>query len=40
VTWRATGQGDFTYGDWIACAELALRIVADANGRWGHRMPP
>jgi hypothetical protein len=40
VTWRATGQGDFTYGDWIACAELALHIVADANGRWGHRMPP
>jgi hypothetical protein len=34
VTWRATGQGDFTYGDWIACAELALMIVADANRRW------
>jgi len=40
VSWRATGQGDFTYGDWIACAELALHIVADANRRWGHRMPP
>src|SRR5262249_7442917 len=40
VTWRATGQGDFSYGDWIDCAELALHIVADANRRWGHRMQP
>ena len=37
VTWRATGQGDFTYGDWINCAELALHIVADANRRWGNQ---
>jgi hypothetical protein len=35
LTWRATGQGDFTYGDCIASAELALHIVADANTRWG-----
>jgi len=40
ATWRATGQGDFTYGDWIACAELALHIVADANRRWGKRVQP
>jgi hypothetical protein len=40
MTWRATGQGDFTYRDWIACAEHALRIVADANRRWGNRNPP
>jgi hypothetical protein len=33
MTWRTTGRGDFTYGDWIACAELALHIVADANRR-------
>jgi hypothetical protein len=40
MTWRATGQGDFTYGDWIACAELALHIVADANRRWGKQTQP
>jgi hypothetical protein len=40
MTWRATGQGDFTYGDCIACAELALHIVADANTRWASRRPP
>lgn len=40
MTWRATGRGDFTHGDWIGCAELALHIVADANSRWGNRIHP
>jgi Nucleotidyltransferase domain len=40
MTWRATGRGDFTYGDWVACAELTLHIVADANRRWGNRNQP
>jgi Nucleotidyltransferase domain len=34
LSWRATGQGDFTYSDWISCAELTIDIVADANRRW------
>jgi hypothetical protein len=35
LAWRATGDGDFTYGDCIRGAELALDLVADANRRWG-----
>jgi hypothetical protein len=38
MAWRATGQGDFTYGDWITCAELTLDIVSDANKNWGYRV--
>jgi hypothetical protein len=34
LTWRATGEGHFTYSDWISCAELTIDIVADANRRW------
>jgi hypothetical protein len=40
LTWRATGRGDFTYGDWIASAELALLIVADADRRFGKHTQP
>ncbi len=35
VAWRATGQGEFTNADWISCGELTVKIVADANNRWG-----
>ena len=35
LAWRATGAGDFTYGDCIRGAELAIDVVADANRRWG-----
>lgn len=35
LAWRATGVGDFTYGDCMRGAELAVDIVADANRRWG-----
>jgi hypothetical protein len=37
LTWRATGCGEFTYGDWVASAELALLIIADANRQFGRR---
>jgi hypothetical protein len=35
LAWRATGDGQFTCADWIACARLSLDIVADATQRWG-----
>jgi hypothetical protein len=34
LTWRATGEGHFTYSDWISSAGLTIDIVADANLRW------
>lgn len=35
LAWRATGDGDFSYGDCVRGAELAIELVADANRRWG-----
>jgi len=35
LSWRTTGTGEFTYGDWGACAELILDIAGDASRRWG-----
>jgi hypothetical protein len=35
LAWRATGEGEFTCGDGIRAAELAIDLVADANERWG-----
>jgi hypothetical protein len=37
LAWRATGEGQFTHGDWGQCARLTLELVADANARWGPR---
>jgi hypothetical protein len=35
LDWRSSGDGKFTYADWISGAELAIDVVADANRRWG-----
>jgi hypothetical protein len=40
MTWRATGQGHFSYGDWVTCAELALHLIDDANNRWAQQTRP
>ncbi|MGO8957854.1 MAG: hypothetical protein ACLQFR_10850 [Streptosporangiaceae bacterium] len=39
LAWRATGASEFTYADWISCAEMALEIIADANRRFSPSSP-